>query len=130
MDLRIGHWDFHDQIAQMLKWRFPDADKALATQIDEIDASKEDIVVCATTEFGRDPHINQKGGRHHWLHAHSQLFFGKKFPRGKVVGETDSEWYPIDSGIPLKDIKHAVLHAAGGEVTPENLRKVEKIFEA
>jgi uncharacterized protein (DUF1501 family) len=128
VDLRTGHWDYHDDIARVMKWRFPDADRALAAQISHLEETREPVVIAASTEFGRSPVLNAKAGRDHWAKAHSELFYGGKFPRGKIVSATTGTWDRTDAGTPISAVKHIVGRAAGADLTQQQARMTTDVF--
>ncbi len=125
VDVRTGHWDFHENITPLLRQHFPDADQALAGLVKACEAGElPDTIIGASTEFGRSPTLNNEGGRHHWISAHTELFYGGIFEGGKLIGATDDTWLPTTDSVPIEHVKLLAMHAAGVELLLSDKQKI------
>ncbi|MBS0261638.1 MAG: DUF1501 domain-containing protein [Planctomycetes bacterium] len=75
-------------------------DHAVAAFVADLEASglSEKILLVATGEMGRTPHINRQGGRDHWAKLTPLLLYGAGMPRGRVIGQSSR-----DGGEPATD---------------------------
>lgn len=87
-----GHWDTHSHDAVCLREILaPVFDQAFAALIHDL-ADRGLLAttrVIVTTEFGRSPHRNSRGGRDHWPGAFSIVMAGGGAPAGAAIGRTD-----------------------------------------
>ena len=68
-----------------------DQPQAIGTLIDDLKAEGllEKTLIVLTTEFGRTPKINARGGRDHHPRAFSAMLAGGGIQGGQVYGKTD-----------------------------------------
>ena len=86
------NWDSHaDNFGQNKKYLLPQADRALAALIQDLDERGllESTLVVATGEFGRTPTINAGAGRDHWPDCYSLVLAGGGINGGQVFGSSD-----------------------------------------
>lgn len=86
------NWDAHaDNFGQHRKYLLPQADRALAALIEDLDERGllESTLVVATGEFGRTPTINASAGRDHWPDCYSVVLAGGGVRGGQVFGSSD-----------------------------------------
>ncbi len=87
-----GVWDTHANNFPLLKHNsLPKVDRAVAALVADLHQRGLDknVLVMATGEFGRTPHINRNAGRDHWPGAMSMLFACGGLRVGQVIGGTD-----------------------------------------
>ena len=74
----------------------------------------DDTMVVLTTEFGRTPKINGRGGRDHFPKAFSIMMAGGGVQGGKVIGKTDAAASNIETeSYEPKDLHTTVAYALG-----------------
>jgi uncharacterized protein (DUF1501 family) len=108
------------------------------TMLDDGKTLLDKTTIVVTSEFSREPHLNELGGKHHWP-ANSMILIGKGVKESRpgrgptVFGETDDGLFPLEinpesggrkRGAELLDTTHGlatVLAIAG--VDPAVLRQ-------
>lgn len=90
--INIGGWDHHENIHKGLQKDLPQVDKAFARLLIDLDERGllDTTLVLLTSEFGRTPKINPKGGRDHWPGCFSVVMAGGGVKRGYVHGRSDA----------------------------------------
>ena len=90
--ISIGGWDHHEGIHKGLKKDLPQVDQAFARLLIDLDERGllDTTLVLLTSEFGRTPKINPKGGRDHWPGCFSVVMAGGGVKRGYVHGRSDA----------------------------------------
>lgn len=94
----------------------PAFDHAFATLLDDLAATDllDSTLVVAQGEFGRTPHLNDRGGRDHWPAVWSVLLAGGGVQGGQVVGASDSfGGEPLDRPVHAGSMFATILHALG-----------------
>jgi len=86
-----GGWDHHDNIRNGVTKELPAFDQAYAALIRDLEqrGMLDSTLVLVTTEFGRTPKINDRGGRDHFPKVFSILMAGGGIKAGYVHGSTD-----------------------------------------
>jgi hypothetical protein len=86
-------WDTHTNNFSILKSnKLPGFDQtmhALMTDLEERGLLSETLIV-VTSEMGRTPRINPRGGRDHWTSCYGSLLAGAGIRGGTVYGASDS----------------------------------------
>lgn len=101
-----GVWDMHADAnnlnimdgMQAVGRAFDHAVAAFVNDLEERGLSDR-ILLIATGEMGRTPHINRNGGRDHWARLAPLLLYGGGLAKGKVIGQSTR-----DGGEPAADI--------------------------
>jgi len=98
--LTFGGWDFHSSLEKGMHRVLPILDATVGTLIEDLETRGllDSTAVIVMGEFGRTPRMNKKGvpgsdpvpGRDHWGNVMSILVAGGGFPRGRVVGASNS----------------------------------------
>ncbi|MDE0891624.1 MAG: DUF1501 domain-containing protein, partial [Planctomycetota bacterium] len=90
--INVGGWDHHEGIHKGLKKNLPQVDQAFARLLIDLDERGllDTTLVLLTSEFGRTPKINPKGGRDHWPGCFSVVMAGGGVKRGYVHGRSDA----------------------------------------
>jgi Protein of unknown function (DUF1501) len=91
VSLTYGGWDHHDNIRNGISNQMPTFDQAFAALISDLDhrGMLDSTLVLVTTEFGRTPKINDRGGRDHYPKVFSIVMAGGGIKAGYVHGSTD-----------------------------------------
>ena len=111
-----GDWDSHSQIKRAYEKRGPQVDHALATFIQDVYERGLDkkILLVVTGEFGRTPHVNDKGGRDHWGSLSPLMFSGGGLRVGQIIGEATSNGEePRANPYTIPDLMGTVFHHLG-----------------
>jgi hypothetical protein len=91
VSMTYGGWDHHDNIRNGVTRDLPAFDQAYAALIRDLQerGMLDSTLVLVTTEFGRTPKINDRGGRDHYPKVFSILMAGGGIKAGHVHGSTD-----------------------------------------
>jgi hypothetical protein len=93
VEVKLGGWDgMHNGMAAG-EQRTGELDAPFAALLEDLQQRgllKETMIVL-TTEFGRTPKINQRGGRDHFPGAFSAVLAGGGVNGGQAIGETDEK---------------------------------------
>ncbi|MSU77570.1 MAG: DUF1501 domain-containing protein [Gemmataceae bacterium] len=114
--INYGGWDMHSNIANSLRARCGDVDRAVSAFVADTVARGVDrnILLVVTGEFGRTPRVNRNAGRDHWGSLCTLAMAGGGLRMGQTVGESSSKVErPQTAPISPTDLKATVLHALG-----------------
>jgi len=91
VSVRVGSWDDHRGIADRMRSKGPNYDRALATLVSDLHERgiDRDVMVVAMGEFGRTPKVNRNAGRDHWGQVMSVLLAGGGLKTGQIVGASN-----------------------------------------
>jgi uncharacterized protein (DUF1501 family) len=114
-------WDMHADgnnpgVVDGMNMLGPTLDKALSAFLDDL-ASRglsEKVLTVVTSDFGRTPTINSRGGRDHWASLGTLAFFGGGLRMGQIIGQSDRQnrapaSAPIGPGNLLATIMHTLF---------------------
>ena len=101
VEVTLGGWDTHQDNFDRVKGLSGQVDAALSTLLTDLaDRGLLDTtLVVWMGEFGRTPHINNRGakpGRDHYPRAWSLAMFGGGIKGGRTVGRTDKEGAAVE----------------------------------
>lgn len=110
-------WDSHtNETARLRHDLIPPLDVAFSALLEDLERSgrlDETLVVC-TTEFGRTPKFNARGGRDHWGHVFSIALGGGGIRGGQVLGASDEQGaWPASRLVRPQDITATLFHLLG-----------------
>jgi hypothetical protein len=111
-----GGWDLHYEVQKNCKVLLPILDQTVSALLEDLAARGllDDTLVVCMGEFGRDPRVEEKGGRGHWGHCYSLLEAGGGIPGGRVYGSSDSRAaYPRSRAVGTSDIVATIYHCLG-----------------
>jgi hypothetical protein len=111
-----GGWDGHIDIKRSLQERLPAFDQAFAALVRDLERTGllDSTLVVVSTEFGRTPKINSRGGRDHWPQVFSAVLAGGGVKKGIVLGSSDAVGAePKDDPLSLEDLAATVYHLLG-----------------
>lgn len=88
----VGGWDHHERLHDRMREQLQPLDQAYSALIEDLDTRGllDGTLVLLTTEFGRTPKLNDKGGRDHWPGVFSVALAGGGVRRGYVHGASDA----------------------------------------
>jgi len=116
VSLTYGGWDHHDNIRGGFTGQMPAFDRAFAALIRDLDGRGllDSTLVMVTTEFGRTPKINDRGGRDHYPKVFSIVLAGGGIKRGCVVGATNpTGTEPEEDPLSVPDYAATIYHLLG-----------------
>ena len=126
--LTYSGWDYHSSLDKGMHNVLPVLDRAVASLVEDLDdrGLLDTTAVIVMGEFGRTPRMNTTGvpgsdpvpGRDHWGNVMSVLVAGGGFPRGHVIGSSNSRGeVPRDRPIRPQDLLVTLYHQLG--IPPE-----------
>jgi uncharacterized protein (DUF1501 family) len=116
VSLTAGGWDHHENITDGISKNMPSVDQAFATLIDDLDerGMLDTTLVLLSTEFGRTPKLNDKGGRDHYPKVFSVAMAGGGIKRGLVHGKSDAtSTAPDEDPVGVADYAKTIYHLMG-----------------
>ena len=122
VQVSLGGWDHHGDIAGGLPGRCAAADKPIAGLLADLKARGllEDTLVFWGGEFGRTPHTQQNNGpqeapgREHNPHGFTVWLAGGGVKGGITHGATDDfGYYAVDGKVHINDLHATMLHLLG-----------------
>ena len=116
VEVQLGGWDGQHGNFAAGSNRAGEMDGPVAALLQDLDARGllEETMVVLTTEFGRTPKINQRGGRDHFPKAFSVMVAGGGVNGGQYVGETDENATNIKGDrFGPKDLHTTIAYALG-----------------
>jgi Protein of unknown function (DUF1501) len=126
VEVNLGGWDTHQDNFDRVKTLSGTVDKSLSALVTDLKdrGLLDSTLVIWMGEFGRTPHINQRGakpGRDHYPRAWSLMMFGGGVKGGTVHGRTDKEGATVEEGkTDAKDFLATVCELMGIDYTKEN----------
>ena len=120
VQVSTGGFDTHSGIFPAMRRLAYGFDPAIAALISDLAASgllKRTLVI-TLSEFGRTPHINEKGGRDHHPGAFSSLIAGGGVKPGQIIGASDADGRSVAKRpVTPSDYHASICHALG--IDPE-----------
>ena len=126
--LTFGGWDMHSSLDNSVRRVLPILDATIGGLVEDLDnrGLLDTTMVIVMGEFGRTPRMNKKGvpgsdpvpGRDHWGNVMSVLVAGGGFPRGRVIGASNSKGErPTKRPLRPQDLAMTIYHQLG--IDPE-----------
>lgn len=115
VEIGLGGWDMHDDVAGGCKRRVPELDQGMGTLIKDLaqkDMLKETLVIWCG-EFGRTPDINGGQGRDHWANGFSVVLAGGGIQGGRVHGDTGPNGHACNKPVSIYDLFATIYYACG-----------------
>lgn len=111
-----GGWDMHNDLWNRAPGAIGGIDNAVSALIDDLKAEGlfDSTLIVLTTEFGRTPKINERGGRDHYPRAFSGLVAGGGILGGQAYGTTDDRGIAIQEDPCTPEDFNATIAAALG----------------
>ena len=116
VEVQLGGWDGQHGNAGTAANRTNAMDAPIAALLQDLSSQGllDETMVVLTTEFGRTPRINGRGGRDHFPKAFSIMMAGGGVQGGKVIGKTDAAASNIETeSYEPKDLHTTVAYALG-----------------
>jgi RNA polymerase sigma factor (sigma-70 family) len=90
VEVTLGGWDAHGNVAEVVKRQSDRLDPAWATLLKDLNdhGLLDSTLVVWMGEFGRTPQVNTAAGRDHWPHGFSVVLAGAGIRGGQVIGKT------------------------------------------
>lgn len=121
--VNMGGWDTHSNNFKALRdYLLPPVDVGFSGLIQDLHdkGMLKDTLVVWMGEFGRTPHVNERGGRDHWPGSQSVVLAGAGVPGGQVIGVTDRDGSaPTDRKVSPADLVATIYTKLGIDITKE-----------
>ncbi|MFT5469961.1 MAG: hypothetical protein ACI8UO_005084 [Verrucomicrobiales bacterium] len=111
-----GGWDMHGDLWNRAPQSIGQIDAGIGALIDDLKAEGlfDSTLIVLTTEFGRTPKINARGGRDHYPRAFSGMMAGGGILGGQAFGTTDARGIGIEKDpCPPEDFNATIAEALG-----------------
>ena len=115
VEIGIGGWDMHADVAGNCKRMLPTLDAGMGTLIRDLaekDMLKETLVIWCG-EFGRTPSINAGRGRDHHADGFSVVMAGGGLAGGRVHGDTGPNGEGAMQPVPVHNLFATIYKACG-----------------
>lgn len=102
VEVAFGSFDHHYDLWENLPDQARALDQAVGALLADLKSTGllSETVVAVSAEFGRKPHVNQRGGRDHHPAAYSAILAGAGIKTGQVYGKSDDEaFYVVEDGV-------------------------------
>ena len=116
VEVQLGGWDGQHGNPGTAANRTNAMDAPVAALLQDLESQGllDETMVVLTTEFGRTPRINGRGGRDHFPKAFSSMIAGGGVQGGQVIGETDDSASSIKTqSYEPKDLHTTIAYALG-----------------
>ena len=116
VEVQLGGWDGQHGNPGTAANRTNAMDAPIAALLQDLESQGllDETMVVLTTEFGRTPRINGRGGRDHFPKAFSAMIAGGGVQGGQVIGETDDAASNIKTQpYEPKDLHSTIAYALG-----------------
>jgi len=117
VEVTFGGWDTHqDNFERLGDELLPALDKAISALLTDLKRRDllETTLVVLTTEFGRTPRINERGGRDHYPKVFSAMVAGGGVQGGQVYGSSDAKGaFVKDDAVTPADLNASIAYAMG-----------------
>jgi len=116
VEVQLGGWDGQHGNAGTAANRTNAMDAPIAALLQDLSSQGmlDETMVVLTTEFGRTPRINGRGGRDHFPKAFSIMMAGGGVKGGQVIGKTDEVASNIQTeSYEPKDLHTTIAYALG-----------------
>ena len=112
-------WDLHADknnvgIEPGMQLYAPAVDQAVSAFIEDVKQRglTEKILLVITSEFGRSPRLNDRGGREHWSQLGLLAFAGGGLRMGQVIGTSDRmAAAPASNRVTSKELMGTIMHS-------------------
>jgi hypothetical protein len=131
VEVTVGGWDHHNNIARNMRSILPPLDAAVSTLVSDLKdrGLLDSTLIVMVGEMGRGPTIPPAGanyglGRHHWGRVMSAVVMGGGIKGGQVIGRTDKQGgEPDGRSVHLLDLQATIYELLGIDHTRDH--KVE-----
>jgi hypothetical protein len=126
VEVALGGWDTHQNNFDRVKSLCAQIDTPIAALLDDLQQRGllDTTLVVWMGEFGRTPHINNRGpkpGRDHYPRAWSTVIWGGGIRGGGTIGKTDKEGaVVVDRPVSAQDFLATICELLGIDHTRQN----------
>ena len=123
VEVMLNGWDTHEANFDRVKKLCPVLDQGMTALLDDLAGRGllASTLVVWMGDFGRTPHINDKGGRDHFPACSSVLLAGGGVKGGQVIGATDQDGAEItDHPVTVPDLYRTIAYLM--DLNPDKLR--------
>jgi hypothetical protein len=123
VEVTLNGWDTHEQNFERVKKLCETLDQGMAALLGDLDQRGllASTLVMWMGDFGRTPHINDKGGRDHHPDCSSMLLAGGGVKGGQIVGASDADGAEVrDRPVTVPDLYRTIAHVL--DLNPDKIR--------
>jgi hypothetical protein len=115
VEVTYGGWDTHQDNFTRVPEKCAVLDQAISALLGDLDRRGllQDTMVVITSEFGRTPKINERGGRDHYPKAFSSVLWGGGVKGGQTYGKTDKGIEVTENKVGVPDLNATIAYALG-----------------
>jgi hypothetical protein len=124
VEVRLGGWDMHQQIADRMSKLAATADAGFATLVSDLKAKGmlDRTLVVWMGEFGRTPKINPNAGRDHFPRVFNVALAGGGIKGGQVIGASNPDGTDVkDHPVAVADLLSSFCHSLKIDPKKENM---------
>jgi hypothetical protein len=123
VEVTLNGWDTHEANFERVRKLCEVLDQGMSALLDDLAQRKllASTLVLWMGDFGRTPHINDKGGRDHHPACSSVLMAGGGIKGGQTIGSTDDDGTEVrDRPVSVPDLYRTVAHVL--DLNPDKMR--------
>jgi hypothetical protein len=123
VEVTLNGWDTHEANFDRVARLSPVLDQGMSALLHDLDGRGllASTLVIWLGDFGRTPHINEKGGRDHFPACSAALLAGGGVKGGQVVGATDKDGAEVsERPVTVPDLYRTIAHVL--DLNPDKLR--------
>jgi hypothetical protein len=132
VEVTSGGWDTHqDNFDKLTDTLLPSFDQGIAALLGDLKSKGmlDDVLVVQTSEFGRTPKINERGGRDHYPKAFSVMLAGGGVKGGQVYGSSNEKGAaPKDNPVTPQQLNATIGKVLGISHKKEVYTKIGRPF--
>jgi hypothetical protein len=115
VEVSYGGWDTHQDNFVRVPEKCGVLDQAVSALLGDLDRRGllNETLVVLTSEFGRTPKINERGGRDHYPKAFSSVLWGGGVRGGQTYGKTDKGIEVTENKVSVPDFNATIAYALG-----------------
>jgi hypothetical protein len=123
LEVTLNGWDTHEANFERVRKLCDVLDQGMSTLLGDLEQRGllASTLVLWMGDFGRTPHINDKGGRDHHPECSSVLLAGGGIKGGQAVGATDADGSEVkDRPVTVPDLYRTIAHVL--DLNPDKIR--------
>jgi uncharacterized protein (DUF1501 family) len=115
VEVTFGGWDTHQDNFTRVPEKCAILDQAISALLGDLERRGllQETLVVITSEFGRTPKINERGGRDHYPKAFSSVLWGGGVNGGQTYGKTDQGIEVTENKLGVPDLNATIAYALG-----------------
>ena len=115
VEVSNGGWDTHQDNFTRVPEKCAVLDQSISALLGDLERRGllQETLVVLTSEFGRTPKINERGGRDHYPKAFSSVLWGGGVKGGMTYGKTDRGIEITEDKVSVPDFNATIAYALG-----------------